>query len=97
LRSAAPSTCHAPRHPYTQALLAAVPRPDPEAERRRERVLLAGEIPSAASAPTGCAFHPRCPWVERVADGRCAAERPELGAASSAVEHMAACHALEGH
>jgi len=63
-----------PEHPYTQALLSAVPIPDPAAERQRKVKLLAGDVPSPLNAPPGCAFHPRCPWAE----AECRQERPEL-------------------
>lgn len=61
-----------PRHPYTQALLSAVQRPDPG--RSGERIVLRGDVPSPMNPPGGCAFHPRCPLVE----ARCRIERPEL-------------------
>jgi oligopeptide/dipeptide ABC transporter ATP-binding protein len=61
-----------PRHPYTKALLAAVPEPDPVTQRAKTRVPLAGEIPSPANPPSGCRFHTRCP----IAEARCAAEAP---------------------
>ncbi|MEO6068326.1 MAG: oligopeptide/dipeptide ABC transporter ATP-binding protein [Gemmatimonadota bacterium] len=74
-----------PRHPYTQALLSAVPEPDPVT--RRPRVMLAGEPPSPSAPPPGCAFHPRCPHPRR--DARCSTERPELRALG---EGTTACH-----
>ncbi len=73
-----------PRHPYTVALLSAVPLPDPASGRRR--IVLSGEPPGALAPPAGCAFHPRCP----VASARCAAERPALVA--DADGHLVACH-----
>lgn len=63
-----------PLHPYTQALLAAVPIPDPILERQRKVQLLTGDVPSPLNAPTGCAFHPRCLLV----GDECRRERPEL-------------------
>ncbi|BBK44483.1 ABC transporter ATP-binding protein [Allostella vacuolata] len=74
----------APRHPYTQALLAAVPVPNPFA--RREPAVLAGEIPSPASPPPGCHFHTRCPFAVE----RCRTEVPALR--ELAPGHRAACH-----
>jgi oligopeptide transport system ATP-binding protein len=75
-----------PLHPYTQALLSAVPIPDPEIERKRKRLPLTGEVPSAQNPPSGCAFHPRCPSVMDV----CKTTRPALEARSG--EHAVACH-----
>jgi oligopeptide transport system ATP-binding protein len=75
-----------PRHPYTQALLSAVPIPDPEIERRRSRVRLIGDLPSALHPPQGCVFHTRCPH----AIDRCRTEEPSLDAADK--RHHVACH-----
>ncbi len=63
-----------PKHPYTQALLSAVPVPDPEIERQRKHQIIEGEIPSPMNPPSGCVFHPRC----HLADQRCRMERPVL-------------------
>ncbi len=73
-----------PRHPYTRALLSAVPTPDPA--RRRERIVLPGDVPSSVRPPPGCPFHPRCPHAEE----RCRREPPPLVAGRQA--HAVACH-----
>jgi oligopeptide transport system ATP-binding protein len=73
-----------PRHPYTRALLSAVPNPDPST--RRQRLLLPGDVPSPIHPPPGCSFHPRCPYVE----DRCRREEPKL--VPGANQHAVACH-----
>ena len=75
-----------PQHPYTRALLSAVPIPDPKLEATRERMVLRGEVPSALNPPKGCVFHPRCP----IAESRCSAEIPPLREVKPG--HWAACH-----
>ncbi len=75
----------APQHPYTRALLSAVPLPDPT--RRRTRLILEGDVPNPAAPPPGCAFHPRCP----LALERCRQEAPALLAVGSGDGHLAAC------
>ena len=76
-----------PKHPYTKALLSAVPVPDPRRRDERQRIILTGDVPSPASPPSGCRFHPRCPQVRAE---RCGDESPELRTISPG--HSAACH-----
>ncbi|MCH0566277.1 MULTISPECIES: dipeptide ABC transporter ATP-binding protein [unclassified Streptomyces] len=86
-----------PTHPYTQALLSAVPVPDPEAREERERIILAGDVPSPTNIPSGCRFRTRC-WKARE---RCAREVPELAvpeafrSAQGPAVHDSACHFAE--
>jgi oligopeptide transport system ATP-binding protein len=77
-----------PLHPYTQALLTAVPIPDPKKDRARRRTMLQGEIPSPLNPPAGCRFHPRCP----IAMEKCRVETPAWR--DVAQEHWVACHAV---
>ncbi|NBY48053.1 MAG: ATP-binding cassette domain-containing protein [Proteobacteria bacterium] len=79
-----------PQHPYTQALLSAVPYPDPEIEAKRRRVILTGEVPSPVNPPSGCHFHTRCP----IAVDRCKVEAPSLR--TIAPGHQASCHFAGG-
>ena len=80
----AKATCKAPRHPYTKALISAVPVVDPDS--KRARMILSGDVPSPIHPPGGCPFHPRCP----VAEARCGTEAPALR--EVAPGHSVACH-----
>jgi peptide/nickel transport system ATP-binding protein/oligopeptide transport system ATP-binding protein len=80
-----------PLHPYTEALLSAIPLPDPD--RPRQRMILQGEIPSPLSPPTGCHFHPRCPIAKT---GLCDWEIPPLLPGPDRPDHLAACHLRTG-
>jgi peptide/nickel transport system ATP-binding protein len=79
-----------PLHPYTIALLSAVPIPDPQVERRREAILLPGDLPSPANPPKACRFHTRCPFVQPT---RCRDDAPRLRELASG--HTVACHWAE--
>jgi len=82
----AESVYTAPRHPYTEALLSAVPVPDPVIQRTRHRIVLTGDIPSPVSPPSGCRFHTRCPYVMDV----CRAVDPPAFSTADGV--TVACH-----
>ncbi|MDE2491299.1 MAG: ATP-binding cassette domain-containing protein [Elusimicrobia bacterium] len=77
-----------PQHPYTEALLSAVPVPDPSIEKRRKRILLTGDVPSPLKPPSGCRFHPRCRYLVDA----CRTEDPAL--AETGAAHFAACPVL---
>jgi oligopeptide/dipeptide ABC transporter ATP-binding protein len=78
-----------PKHPYTGALLSAVPVPDPEIGRHRKRIVLEGDVPSPLNPPTACRFHPRCP---RFVEGHCDVEEPALIQRGGNSSHVAKCH-----
>jgi oligopeptide/dipeptide ABC transporter ATP-binding protein len=80
----AKSIIREPLHPYTQALISAIPEVDPESKRKR--IILPGDVPSPIHPPPGCPFHPRCP----IAEARCQMEVPALREVVE--DHFAACH-----
>jgi len=75
-----------PRHPYTQALISAVPIPDPAVEKNKELILIKGDLPSAINPPSGCVFRTRCPKAQDI----CASEKPEFKDTGN--NHTVACH-----
>ena len=79
-----------PRHPYTKILLSAIPIPDPDIERNRQRQPITGDIPSAAHIPEGCSFHPRCPHASEL----CRTVEPEYTVDSDG--HGVRCHLCSG-
>jgi peptide/nickel transport system ATP-binding protein len=78
-----------PRHPYTEALLSAVPKPDPRLRSRERRIILQGEVADPSNPPSGCAFHPRCQYATE----RCRVEVPALRDIGD--NRLAACHYAE--
>ena len=77
-----------PKHPYTEALMSAIPKPDPRL--RSKRIILEGEIADPANPPSGCYFHPRCPYAQ----ARCKAETPALRPIGNG-DRLVACHFAE--
>ena len=81
-----------PYHPYTKALLSAIPEPDPEVELKRERIILSGELHGYLNPPSGCHFHPRCP----ISTKDCSKLRPQIKNIHES-NHFVACIKVEGY
>jgi len=85
-----------PAHPYTQALLSAIPLPDPRKERQRRRIVLQGDLPSPANPPSGCRFRTRCQKfageLTEEQRQRCISEPPPLAPRTGSADHLDACH-----
>ena len=79
----------APKHPYTRALLSAVPLPDPEIQKKRQRIVLQGDVPSPLTPPPGCPFHTRCPEALH----HCSLDVPKFK--DYGVGHFVSCHLME--
>jgi oligopeptide/dipeptide ABC transporter ATP-binding protein len=80
----------APKHPYTKALLSAIPIPDPKVEKKRQRIILSGDLPSPINIPSGCRFHTRCPMAQQI----CREVEPAFEKKEGR-DHYAACHFAE--
>ena len=77
-----------PQHPYTEALISAVPVPNPKQQRQRQRIRLSGDVPDPSNPPSGYRFHPRCQYAQEI----CHQEEPVAGETSDSDEVMAICH-----
>ena len=84
-----------PKHPYTVALLSAVPKPEPKKGSASGRIVLSGEVPSPSNPPSGCPFHPRCPLYAQKKDARCTTQMPPLEQKGGSESHRAACWLTE--